>query len=148
MRDASSALLTDLYQLTMAAGYFDAGKSQDRATFEMSIRRLPPQRNFVLAAGLAQAVDYLLHLRFTGEETSLHPKPAALRARGPRVLRDASGTTLHGRFCSPYRKARLFFRASLSLRCEPPSSKRSSPKHFCWPLWVFNRSSRPKLRAW
>ncbi len=70
MREAASALLTDLYQLTMAAGYFDAGKSQDRATFEMSIRRLPPQRNFVLAAGLAQVVDYLLHLRFTGEEIS------------------------------------------------------------------------------
>jgi nicotinate phosphoribosyltransferase len=65
---AASAILTDLYQLTMAAGYFDAGKSQDRATFEMLIRRLPPQRNFVLAAGLAQAVDYLLHLRFTGQE--------------------------------------------------------------------------------
>ena len=70
MRDASanSALLTDLYQLTMAAGYFDAGKSNDRTTFEISVRRLPPQRNFILAAGLAQAVDYLLNLRFTGEQ--------------------------------------------------------------------------------
>lgn len=65
---ASRALLTDLYQLTMAAGYFDAGKSSDRATFEMSVRRLPPQRNFILAAGLAQAADYLLNLRFTAEE--------------------------------------------------------------------------------
>ncbi len=52
----------------MAAGYFEAGKSSDRATFEMYVRRLPPQRNFVLAAGLAQAVDYLLNLRFTSEE--------------------------------------------------------------------------------
>ncbi len=63
-----SALLTDLYQLTMAAGYFAAGKSPDRATFEMFVRRLPPQRNFILAAGLAQAVDYLLNLRFMEDE--------------------------------------------------------------------------------
>ncbi len=62
------ALLTDLYQLTMAAGYVAAGKSSDRATFEMFVRRLPPQRNFIVAAGLAQAVDYLLNLRFTGDE--------------------------------------------------------------------------------
>jgi nicotinate phosphoribosyltransferase len=66
--DAHRALVTDLYQLTMAAGYFEAGKSSDRATFEMFVRRLPPHRNFMLAAGLAQAVDYLLNLRFTAEE--------------------------------------------------------------------------------
>ncbi len=66
--DSRSALVTDLYQLTMAAGYFAAGKSADRATFEMFVRRLPPQRNFILAAGLAQAVDYLLNLRFTAKE--------------------------------------------------------------------------------
>ena len=61
-------LVTDLYQLTMAAGYVEAGKTQDRATFELFIRHLPPHRNFVVAAGLAQAVEYLLDLRFTSEE--------------------------------------------------------------------------------
>lgn len=61
-------LVTDLYQLTMAAGYFAAGKARDRATFELSVRRLPPNRNFILAAGLAQAVDYLLNFRITAEE--------------------------------------------------------------------------------
>ena len=63
-----NGLLTDLYELTMAAGYFEAGKAGERATFELSIRRLPANRNFVLAAGLAQAADYLLNLAFTGEE--------------------------------------------------------------------------------
>ena len=63
-----AALNTDLYELTMAAGYFEAGKAQDRATFELFVRRLPWNRNFVLAAGLAQAVDYLLNLRFTAAE--------------------------------------------------------------------------------
>jgi nicotinate phosphoribosyltransferase len=63
-----TGLLTDLYQLTMAAGYFEAGKSQEIATFELFFRRLPRYRNYVLAAGLEQAVDYLLNLKFTAEE--------------------------------------------------------------------------------
>ncbi|HLW77939.1 MAG TPA: nicotinate phosphoribosyltransferase [Bryobacteraceae bacterium] len=61
-------LLTDLYQLTMAAGYYEAGKTNERATFELFVRRLPHNRNFILAAGLPQAVEYLLNLRFTSQE--------------------------------------------------------------------------------
>ncbi len=52
----------------MAAGYFEAGKATQKATFELSIRRLPVHRNFVVAAGLAQCADYLLNLRFTQPE--------------------------------------------------------------------------------
>lgn len=63
-----SALLTDLYELTMAAGYFEAAKTEECATFELSIRRLPKHRNFVLAAGLSQAVEYLLNLKFEPDE--------------------------------------------------------------------------------
>lgn len=63
-----NALLTDLYQLTMAAGYFSAGKHHEVATFELFVRRLPYNRNYYLAAGLQQAVEYLLNLRFTAEE--------------------------------------------------------------------------------
>lgn len=63
-----TGLLTDLYQLTMAAGYFEAGKTGEMATFELFFRRLPRYRNYVVAAGLAQAVDYLLNLRFSAEE--------------------------------------------------------------------------------
>jgi nicotinate phosphoribosyltransferase len=63
-----NGLLTDLYELTMAAGYFEAGKSREVATFELSVRKLPQRRNFIIAAGLAQAAEYLLKLRFTGDE--------------------------------------------------------------------------------
>ena len=63
-----SGLLTDLYELTMAAGYFEAGKATEKAAFELSIRRLPKNRNFVLAAGLQQVVEYLLNLRFEAAE--------------------------------------------------------------------------------
>lgn len=63
-----NGLLTDLYELTMAAGYYETGKLAEKATFELSLRRLPKDRNFVVAAGLPQAVDYLLNLSFTGDE--------------------------------------------------------------------------------
>jgi nicotinate phosphoribosyltransferase len=60
----TSALLTDLYQLTMLQAYFDRGMHA-QAVFELFFRRLPPQRNFLIAAGLAQALRYLATLRFT-----------------------------------------------------------------------------------
>src|SRR5579863_1747356 len=63
-----NGLLTDLYELTMAAGYFESGKVEEKATFEFTIRRLPAFRNFVLIAGLAQVVEYLQTLSFTAEE--------------------------------------------------------------------------------
>jgi nicotinate phosphoribosyltransferase len=63
-----NGLLTDLYELTMAAGYFETGKTDEKATFELTFRRLPANRNFILAAGLPQLVDYLLTLRFSDSE--------------------------------------------------------------------------------
>src|SRR5580658_9050962 len=63
-----NGLLTDLYELTMAAGYFTAGKHEETATFELTIRRLPRNRDFVVAAGLHHAADYLLNLSFTANE--------------------------------------------------------------------------------
>ena len=61
-------LSTDLYELTMSAGFYEAGKAKEYATFELFVRRLPRTRNFILAAGLQQAVEYLLDLRFTSGE--------------------------------------------------------------------------------
>jgi nicotinate phosphoribosyltransferase len=60
-------LLTDFYQLTMAHAYFELGM-RDTAVFELFVRRLPPTRRFLVAAGLEQIVDYLENLRFTPEE--------------------------------------------------------------------------------
>ncbi|HEY1203221.1 MAG: nicotinate phosphoribosyltransferase [Bryobacteraceae bacterium] len=61
-------LLTDLYELTMAAGYFETGLAARIATFELSLRRLPEKRDFVVAAGLPQAIEYLQGLGFEGAE--------------------------------------------------------------------------------
>ena len=63
----TSALATDLYELTMMAGYEACGL-QAPATFELSVRRLPPNRAFLVAAGLEQVLEYLEQLRFTSEQ--------------------------------------------------------------------------------
>ena len=62
-----SALLTDLYELTMLEAYW-AERMNATAVFELFVRRLPPQRSFLITAGLAQVVEYLLGLRFTAAE--------------------------------------------------------------------------------
>ncbi|MBI3777610.1 MAG: nicotinate phosphoribosyltransferase [Gammaproteobacteria bacterium] len=62
-----SALLTDLYQLTMLQAYFAQGMN-DIAVFEFFVRRMPPNRGFLMAAGLEQALQFLEGLRFTEEE--------------------------------------------------------------------------------
>ncbi|HUS04652.1 MAG TPA: nicotinate phosphoribosyltransferase [Bryobacteraceae bacterium] len=76
-----NALHTDLYELTMAAGFFESGKHREQATFELFVRRFPANRTFLIAAGLAQAVEYLLNLSFTGEQIDyLRSLPAFLHA--------------------------------------------------------------------
>lgn len=62
-----SALLTDLYQLTMLDAYYRLGMEQP-AVFEFFVRRLPAARNFLVAGGLEQVLDYLENVRFTAEE--------------------------------------------------------------------------------
>ena len=63
----SLALSTDLYELTMMAGYHAAGV-MPRATFELYVRELPINRSFLIAAGLEQALEYLENLRFRPED--------------------------------------------------------------------------------
>ncbi len=63
----NSALLTDLYQLTMLHGYYDQGM-EDTAVFEFFVRRLPPGRSFLVAAGLEQVLEYLESVSFSPEE--------------------------------------------------------------------------------
>jgi nicotinate phosphoribosyltransferase len=63
----SPALLTDLYQLTMLQAYVEADEQQT-AVFEFAMRKLPLQRNFLIAAGLEQVLQYLERIEFTPEE--------------------------------------------------------------------------------
>ena len=68
MNDLSAAaLLTDLYELTMLQGFLEHGLDET-AVFELSVRKLPKERNFLIAAGLEQFLSYVVSLRFTGDD--------------------------------------------------------------------------------
>ena len=80
-------LLTDLYQLNMLAVYLEHGLTET-AVFELFVRKLPPRRGFLMAAGLEQALAWLENLAFAAEDI------ARLRAFGafPERLLDYLGT--------------------------------------------------------
>ena len=64
---SSRSLLMDLYELTMAASYFEH-KEDSLASFELFIRKLPARRSFFLALGIHDAIDFLHEFRFKEEE--------------------------------------------------------------------------------
>jgi NH3-dependent NAD+ synthetase len=64
------ALLTDLYQLTMAQGYWKTGRAGREAVFHLFFRKAPFQSGFTIAAGLATAVDFLKAFHFTKADLS------------------------------------------------------------------------------
>ena len=63
----SRALLCDEYELTMAQSFLRHGQDE-RVTFELLVRTLPPQRGYLIAAGVEQALDYLETLRFGDDD--------------------------------------------------------------------------------
>jgi nicotinate phosphoribosyltransferase len=67
MNPSSSPLLTDHYQLMMMQSYLEQGM-EETAVFELFVRRLPSCRNFMVAAGLEQVLDFLEDLTFSPEE--------------------------------------------------------------------------------
>ncbi len=77
------ALLTDLYELTMAAGYLGQGKGTDTATFDLYFRHNPFRGGYAVAAGLEDAVRTILATRFCEEDI-----------RYLRSLKDARGGRL------------------------------------------------------
>jgi nicotinate phosphoribosyltransferase len=62
------ALLTDLYELTMAAAYLEQNKASDTAAFELYYRRNPFKGGYAIAAGLENAVQAVLEARFNEED--------------------------------------------------------------------------------
>jgi nicotinate phosphoribosyltransferase len=68
---ASNALLTDLYELTMVAAYVAEGIAERPATFSLFVRSLPPQRGYLVAAGLEAVLDYLESVRFDDDDLAV-----------------------------------------------------------------------------
>lgn len=85
MNPSTSALLTDLYQLTMVQAYLDQ-RMEEQAVFEFFVRKLPPHRNFLLAVGLEQVLDFLSELRVTSEELTWLEQTGRFSSRFLRYL--------------------------------------------------------------
>ncbi|HMZ82121.1 MAG TPA: nicotinate phosphoribosyltransferase [Acidobacteriota bacterium] len=64
----SLALLTDLYQLTMAYGYWKSGIGQKEATFHLFFRKNPFNGGYCVAAGLAHVITLLQHFKFDASD--------------------------------------------------------------------------------
>jgi nicotinate phosphoribosyltransferase len=67
VNETNMGLLTDLYELTMCASYFE-NKRNDAATFDLFIRKLPPNRSYFIFAGLEQVLSYLGNVNFTDKQ--------------------------------------------------------------------------------
>lgn len=72
-------LHTDLYQLTMAAGYFAHGRHQRRVSFELFVRRLPKHRRYLVVTGLERVVEFLRNLAFTESQIAFLREVPPLR---------------------------------------------------------------------
>lgn len=110
-----AALLTDLYELTMLQAYFDQGM-HERAVFELYVRVLPPQRNFLMLAGIEQALDYLQTLHFSAEELEWLGQGGRFRSDFLEWLRDFRFT---GNVYA-MREGSIFFANEPVLRIEAP----------------------------
>lgn len=65
---SSLALLTDLYQLTMAYGYWKSGVAERDAVFHLFFRKIPFGGGYAVAAGLATAIEYMQQFRFAADD--------------------------------------------------------------------------------
>jgi nicotinic acid phosphoribosyltransferase len=99
------ALFTDLYQLTMAFGYWKPGRAEREAVFQLFFRHSPFQCGFTLTAGLAPAIEFFQAFQFTADDLALLgtlrvPRLNCLVAASTRFI------CLRSRFLSPSKKRR------------------------------------------
>lgn len=83
---SSLSLLTDLYQLTMACGYWKAGIAEREAVFDLTFRSHPFAGGFSIACGAARVVDYLSALQY--DESDLGYLRSLKDNNGDRLLDD------------------------------------------------------------
>ncbi len=68
MASINATLLCDFYELTMANGYFELGKGDEIAYFDVFFRKVPDGGGFAIAAGLEQVIEYIRNLKFTPDD--------------------------------------------------------------------------------
>ncbi|WP_432820878.1 nicotinate phosphoribosyltransferase [Trichloromonas sp.] len=95
---SNSALLTDLYELTMLAGYFEKGMHEKPATFDLFFREAPYLGSYAVFAGLEPALDYLSKLHFSDRDLEYL---ASLGIFKPSFLAYLKNFRFHGRVIAP-----------------------------------------------
>ena len=150
---AALGTLTDLYQITMMAGYHAAGMAGKVASFEISVRRMPPDRAYLVFAGLEQAIGDLLALAFDAEQFAEIRRWPAFRGVAPRSWTRLRARDFRAMF-TPCPRERLSFRVSRSCVWSPRYRRLSGSKPTCWlpsaiqPSWHRRRpgwSERPQV---
>lgn len=101
----STALFTDLYQLTMMQGYWLEGMHTQPATFDLYYRKQPFQGGFAVWAGLEPALDYLESLRFSAQDLEYLASLNLFRADFLEALRDWN----FGGTVTAFREGRIVF---------------------------------------
>jgi nicotinate phosphoribosyltransferase len=93
-----SPLLTDLYQLTMLAGYLEEGKAETSAVFDLYFRSNPFEGGYAVFAGLEPALELVENISFSSEDLEYL---AGLRLFKPRFIEFLRGFTFRGRVTAP-----------------------------------------------
>jgi nicotinate phosphoribosyltransferase len=86
VNEANMSLLTDFYELTMCASYFE-NKRNETATFDLFIRKLPPNRSYFVFAGLEEVLLFLKRMKFNDEQMA-YLKKQELKAEFLEYLRN------------------------------------------------------------
>ena len=83
--ESNASMLADLYELTMAAAYFE-NEIPEEAGFDLFVRHLPKNFSYIIAAGLEQALDYILNLSFSDEQIQFLRQHPSFRHISPRFF--------------------------------------------------------------
>ena len=94
---AQTSLLVDQYEITMAASYHRHGRHEP-AVFELFVRRIPPNRNWLLVCGLGPVMRMIAEMRFGPAELE-YLRSVGLRRGVPRLPRAASASAATSRRC-------------------------------------------------
>ena len=116
---ASLSLLTDLYLLTMAHGYWKTGKADCEAAFHLFYRRNPFKGGFAVAAGLSAAAEFIENLRFDADDLAYL---ATLTGNDGRPLfgrrfSNISASSSGRATWTPFPRVRWYFRTSRLSAC-------------------------------
>jgi nicotinate phosphoribosyltransferase len=88
--------VTDLYELTMMVGYLASGMADRTASFELFVRKLPPNRAYLVFAGLEQAVGDLIRMAFSAEQIESIRSWPAFQGIDPSVIDALAGLRFEG----------------------------------------------------